>query len=505
MKLKKFKVGVNVMESLSKIEWEFIQEDIELINGYEISSNIGLTGVSSCIIKRNEKYDLILDIEGSFVVNSEELNVKYDVIYFIFENDDERIIANFCVFNKQHIFVNINEGFHQCLQFKVHSIEREYKNKDFESLSKVKEWYLNGPCESIMFNRRTYYFKDFPYKVHEFEKDKFKIKESQNRVSYNHSLIQLNDCKFVLEKIMDFGPKWSNNLCIEYQNQFNIPSSETRQKIKEILSFSLGKNLIKIGESYYDEDNNILKEISFLPTISPKIDIKRLCSSYEVPAISFYGDFIDEFYFENQLNKIISAYLDETELNLSHILEYLYISTGFPTESEIIMIGGCLDELAEIWFDSSKSCSNGKLIDEEKYYELMNDELPIIKDKLKCCPDVYDKIRKSHESSGYQKVKKFLEEIDLEQGRAEKKARGHRNISAHAHAIPIETKLKMVYTTDIYRTFINRIILRLLNQDIYFDLTSFKELPITEKLPNKDFKHNYKEIKKFYRKLFESD
>ena len=26
----------------------------------EISSNIGLTGVSSCIIKRNEKYDLLL-------------------------------------------------------------------------------------------------------------------------------------------------------------------------------------------------------------------------------------------------------------------------------------------------------------------------------------------------------------------------------------------------------------------------------------------------------------
>lgn len=44
-----------------------------------------------------------------------------------------------------------------------------------------------------------------------------------------------------------------------------------------------------------------------------------------------------------------------------------------------------------------------------------------------------------------------------------------------------------------------------LNQDIYFDLTSFTELPITEKLPNKDFKRNYKEIKKFYSKLFESD
>lgn len=44
-----------VMQSLSKIGLKFIQKDIELINDYEISSNIDLTGVSSCIIKRNEK------------------------------------------------------------------------------------------------------------------------------------------------------------------------------------------------------------------------------------------------------------------------------------------------------------------------------------------------------------------------------------------------------------------------------------------------------------------
>ena len=492
-----------MMENLSKLEWEFIQKDIELINDYEISSNIGLNDINSCIIKRNEKYELILEIQGHSAVDADELNVKYEIIYFIFENDNEKITASFCVFNKQHISMDVN-GLHQYLQFKVNNIERQYKNKDFKSLNKVKEWYLNGPAESLMFVRKTLYFNEFPFKIHEFEKNNFKIKESTNEVYYNHSLIQLNDCKFILEKLMDFGPKWSNNLCIEYRNQFNIPSSETRQKIKEILSFSLGKNLIKIGETYYDNDNKIIKEISFSPTISPRIDIKRLCSSYEVPAISFYRD-LDKFYFEKQLSKLITAYLKETELNLSHILEYLYVSRGIPTESEIIMIGGCLDELAAAWFDSSKSCSNGKLIEEDEYCELMNDELPIIKDKLKCYPDVYNNIKKSYEITGYQKVKKFLKEIGLEQGRAEKKARGHRNSPAHAHAMSIETRLKIIYTTDIYRTFINRVILKLLNQDIYFDLTSFKELPITEKLPNKDFKRNYKEIKKFYKKIFESD
>ena len=65
-----------------------------------------------------------------------------------------------------------------------------------------------------MFKRKDLYFNEFPFKVHEFEKDH--NEQSSNRVSYNHSLIQLNGYKFVLEKIFDFGPKWSNNICIEY-------------------------------------------------------------------------------------------------------------------------------------------------------------------------------------------------------------------------------------------------------------------------------------------------
>ena len=54
------------MKNLSKLEWEFIQEDIELINDYEITTNVGLSCVNSCVIRRNEKYDLILDIKGRF-------------------------------------------------------------------------------------------------------------------------------------------------------------------------------------------------------------------------------------------------------------------------------------------------------------------------------------------------------------------------------------------------------------------------------------------------------
>ena len=89
-----------------------------------------------------EKYELILEIQGHSAVDADELNVKYEIIYFIFENDNEKITASFCVFNKQHISMDVN-GLHQYLQFKVNNIERQYKNKDFKS--------LNGFVEILIF------------------------------------------------------------------------------------------------------------------------------------------------------------------------------------------------------------------------------------------------------------------------------------------------------------------------------------------------------------------
>ena len=57
----------------------------------------------------------------------------------------------------------------------------------------------------------------------------------------------------------------------------------------------------------------------------------------------------------------------------------------------------------------------------------------------------------------------------------------------------------MFYYTDVYRRFVNRIILKILGYNQYFDLTSYKNISIDNHLPEKDFKENIDEIKEFYK------
>ena len=92
-----------------------------------------------------------------------------------------------------------------------------------------------------------------------------------------------------------------------------------------------------------------------------------------------------------------------------------------------------------------------------------------------------------------------MNELNINQGKAEKEARGYRNIAAHAHVMSVEEKLKMIYYTDVYRTFVNRIILKILGYNQYFDLTSYKNISIDNHLPEKDYKKNIDEIKEFYK------
>ncbi len=62
------------------------------------------------------------------------------------------------------------------------------------------------------------------------------------------------DIHFVGNK---YGPSWSTNLSISYFEKYGrIPSIEERKQIREYLSFFVGKRLMYVGESSFDENGN---------------------------------------------------------------------------------------------------------------------------------------------------------------------------------------------------------------------------------------------------------
>ena len=249
----------------------------------------------------------------------------------------------------------------------------------------------------------------------------------------------------------------------------------------------MGRYLIKIGETHYDEKWNIIEDFVQTPNIASKIDLKQICVQQDFNCINLYGEFL-ELNIEGKLSLLIIEYLNELELDLPHIIHQLLISMTLPVEAEIVMIGACLDKLTENWIHSSRSEHNGKLIEKDIFDELMGNYIEDIKDTFEDYPEVLKKIENSFQASGRQKVDFFLKELELEIGDVEDDARSYRNKPAHGHKLDEEKLFKLMYLTAVYRSLLNRIILKILNYQEYIDLTSWRVLPINEKLSEENYK-----------------
>ena len=488
------------MKYSSKLEWEFLQDNINLMS-YEIVNDIPLFSIKSCNIKRGENFEIILDISCSLdAENMPFFDIDFFLDEIIFENYREMIKVKHCKIKNKTVSVDGNSGYY--FIFHVGHVERLYKNHDLENdVCYIKEWYLNSIHDNLIFTRPTRYNVNQEYiKIRDktpVEDIKFK-EEFFPDSSGDHLFLSLDDFNVILQKVPDkFGPKWSNNLGIEYHKESNIPSADNRRKTSQIISFLFGRNLIKIGETSYDSKWQIIGEIAFNSGVSSRLNLKTISEYRDLPAIVYYGGFLDMYTWEMHASEIINSYLD-CDLDLSQIMDNLLISMCVPTEAEIMMIGGCLDELSKKWFKSDKSASQGKLMDAKEYRGIISNELQVIVEKLEKYPEIYTSIENSYQLSGRKKVDLFLDELGIEIGVSENKARTYRNIPAHGQYMSDKTRFKFVYVTDIYRSFLNRVLLKLLGFHSYHDLTTGNMLSVDEKISEMDFDKNIKELEKFY-------
>ena len=208
-------------------------------------------------------------------------------------------------------------------------------------------------------------------------------------------------------------------------------------------------------------------------------------------------DYPRNYEIENNLNKLINCFL-KNNIDLSHIIQLLINSMSLPVESEIIIIGSSLDKLTEIWFKSSLSTSKGKIINKRKFNSIMGNILNEIKEKFKDHPEIYGKIENSHNLSGRKRVDLFLEELEINFGEVENEARNYRNFPAHGNEISEPDYEKLIYLTYAYRTFLNRIVLKILNHSEYYDLITKQVLDIKNEIPENNYEKFLNEVNKVY-------
>lgn len=347
--------------------------------------------------------------------------------------------------------------------------EVEKKVDTNEEISSVTEWYINGPNQKFIFGRssKREYTEQFKINRPDMKKEIEMNNKSESLVN-DYLLVDLVDYKFIIRKVPEgMGPKWSNNIAIEYRVEFGkIPSKDEREGISEIVSFIFGKHLLKIGFTEFDKNSYPIKQVSQNPW-GENIISKCRNSGYYPVRIDDYSKWGEA---EEILKKLIPQYLRlRNELNLKEGLWSYWISDDVPTGTNIPILANALEILKKGWFKSTKSKTKGVYLPKKKFDELLNDNFEAIEQKLEG-QEYADRILRRMKGSFNMGVNEsldfFFEEIQLPIGEIERKAIKARNSMAHDKQGAFNEQIEdIIFYSKVYKTLFHRVFLKLLSYE----------------------------------------
>jgi hypothetical protein len=471
------------MPYFDQIEWEYLKkEKVYELHQYSLNSNYELPNIKKIIVRRSSKYKIVGTIIGKFsdANDLKQISDCHDVKKFVnfeLKNDYEIISIEKCLFGgvKHDIINNEYE-----LKLDIGNVTNEFKNSS--EISWYNEWYINGPKNSP-YCRFTEYSKGICYKkirktdssmtgcvgIEDYEKD-FKFKQPVlGSFRRNYLLVTPKKCpNFIISDVpKNYGPEWSKKLSIEYPTS-EIIDEKIRNKISEISSFMFGRKLIKVGETYFDKEGNVIKSVSSDIQLSSKMDISKMC---ELPDSRPIANDIMNYEIEKNLSFLVDSYLSISQkLDFFNFFIYYWDSSQSPSETESIILSSALESLVNTWYKSEGSNSKGVFMTESEFNKIAEKELKSLEDKFSGFPGVLARIKSANQMGITKKVMNFFEEIDLKIGNVEKKAINIRHKAAHGSKITEETFKKMIILNPAYRTLINRAILKILKYSgHYFD------------------------------------
>ena len=331
----------------------------------------------------------------------------------------------------------------------------------------LTEWYLNGVHSKQFLTRSTTRQRTSKYlrerEVYNEPEERFEG-GSGHSISSDYAYIRCPDFGFIVHEVPeDLGPTWSKSIGIEYREEFSrIPDPSEREAVSEIVGFIMGKHLLNVGYSAFDESGTPLD----LCAVQPWGDnVISLCQAPALPPIRFP---VYTNQFETVLQDLVPKYLEARKtLNLDEALLRYWIGSTLPVGTNIPIIANGIEILANAWFKSERSRSKGTYLPKEEFYALVEEELANIASKLgnnSYKNRLLGKMRNANNWGSGEKMELFLQELELHIGTLERKAIKARNKMIHSRvtASGQEQIKDLVRLSFAYRTLFHRVMLKLL-------------------------------------------
>ncbi len=498
----------------SDLEWEVLQEPLiieEIIPNECIPKNS-----VRIVVDRTDSYQIravLTAIEERGPLKA-ETNIKcYTRLYetspgeyiepFDIEGRDQygsKVELKKCYVTSRSSQENYTENSKKVVTFNIIVYEINIDKNNGYDVSCLSEWYLNGPGKEVFFSRETLRIqKEDSDKIEEKKRvpvditlDKAIQLRIQNiessEMGRDFALVTLDDTKFIVARVpIQFGPKWSRNICIEYRKEFgSIPDREKREAISEIVSFVLGTQLLNVGFTEYDNEGQTLAY--FAQPSWGEAYSRSVCEN--IP-LSPFNLIINEGKIEELLCDLVPKYLNKRDkLGLKEALWRYWISRDNPLGTNLPVLSSALELIMHNWFKSENSKSNGFWIPNEDFKDMIKESLNVADEKIdeyidnkikslglekrdsleaqeikKLKEPVMNSICHSNEMSISKQYLAFFKEIGLESGPVEKKAINARHSMAHGNKMDVKEVEKMQMCTRAYQTLFHRVFLKVLGYE----------------------------------------
>jgi hypothetical protein len=257
----------------------------------------------------------------------------------------------------------------------------------------LTEWYINGPENNSVFRNST---KRKSSKTivrerlaHNDEKIHFiEVSGEDLYSSRDYLRIETGDLQFLIAKVPEgFGPNWhsniSSNIGIEYRKDWGrIPDENEREVIRELCSFIFGRQLLMVGYTSYDKDNNIVEEYACNPWGN---DPRYLCSKPDIPPIRIEG----HSKADDLISKLLPTYCElRDDYHLDDGLWAYWVACDMPVGLDLPTFAASVEAIMNGWFEFEMpefDRNNKVYMDKDEFKELFRDELSSVEGKLLKC------------------------------------------------------------------------------------------------------------------------
>ena len=249
---------------------------------------------------------------------------------------------------------------------------------------------------------------------------------------------------------------------------------DERKKVRNCLSFVLGRPLITKGHSAFNSDWQL---ISF-QSISPYTMNGQAFSIPSLPPTCLAERSLNEVD-RDIFNKLVNAvYQHYDDFGFGHLMWQYWHAIVAPIHISAVYFGGCIEVLLKTYAKRSENKIKHTLLP-KKTWSSIAQKLKEILDESKLPPDVLqiltNKIDSGLNQAPQGKVnEKALQLLSIQLSEIENEAWTQRNKAAHGAASDYSDPIKLIRDIKILKVLFHRIILRIIGVDTYIDYYSIR-------------------------------